>query len=227
MDKNLKVELNEMWWKENQPRTLTDKGKIGPALKKFETNWKLSINAKGPTRFGLLEGELDALAAIDTAAGKTAGACKKGVHDDAKHVLTKSFPKKTTEFRNAIKKELDALDKKFNSMNFNTVFKDKNLFNHFAVFAKNNFFGENTMFLIEGKKPSDKLYQKYIPDNAPFQINIKHKARVWLNATYEKKKVKDGPSDTAYKEIYILTKTNFNNRRQEFVKYLMKQKVAF
>ncbi|WP_372574998.1 hypothetical protein [Ruegeria jejuensis] len=87
MDKTTQVQLNEKWWKDNQPRTLKDKGKLGVALKNFDSHWKLAQNAKGPTKLGCLEQALAALNAIDMAAKKNSAACVKGAHDGAKHVL--------------------------------------------------------------------------------------------------------------------------------------------
>lgn len=227
MDKNLKVELNEKWWKDNQPRTLADKGKLGPALKKFENNWKLSLASKGPARLGCLEGALQALKAVDAAAKKNVGACKTGVHDNAKHVLSKSVPKTTADFAKVIQKEIDAINKKFKTMDFKTVEKDRTLFNHFCVFANEAYFGECTQFLIEGKNPNDKVYEKFIPRGAPMSINIKYATRAAISAAYEAKKVKEGPWKDAYKEIYTLTQTNFTSYKSDFVEYLMKQKVTF
>ena len=208
MEKNIKVELTKKWWTDNQPRSLSDKGKLADALKTYETEKKKLDKVTGYDRAPAISDFLAVLNGIEMAAGKTASACKAGKHDGAKYVLTNSLLTAVSKVRQPLVKELAvyaAKEKEISKIQFAQVVKDKVLWRIWRQQAKENYMEENVDFLEEAKSPSEKLYLKYIPEGAKMQINISSKLRKAIVAAYEANNLQNAPWAEAYKQIVKLS----------------------
>lgn len=222
MDKGIKVKLTEKWWNDNKPKTLPDKG-LGKALKDFDTLWTAAGTMKGPKAVIVIDKALTQAETVRAKAKATAAACVKKLHDDTKHVLTKTF---VTELDKAVK-ELAAmktkLDAEIETLDWKKVLADRTLMTLFHEYCdKKMHSGESTSFLIEYKKKDRSIYDKYIVKGGAFEINISSRLRDQFHAHAAAGTLKDAPWGEAARECVIMVQGFASSRA--FATWLREEK---
>jgi hypothetical protein len=217
MDKNTKVTLTEKWWKDNKAKTLPDKGNLAAALKAFEAAYKEQSKG-GPMCYKPIKDALDACDDLDKAASQTASKCVPGLHGESKHVLTRTFTAEVDRIRKELTKSLNYQDGVIQSLNYRTIKKSKVYWQIFEKHAKKEFAMDSINFLEEvGSKNYQKLYYKFIDNNAPEQINIPSKLKKKFDEALSLNVIQAAPWDETRKEIENLLNTDTVKRFKEIL----------
>ena len=172
MKKNTKVKLTQKWWKDNKAKSFVGKGKLGKTLAAFEPALKLAVVSKGAEQGKRLKAALKLCDALDVAAATNAKACVSKLHADTKYVLQNSFPAEVEKHRKLLQNQYKALRKEYESMTVLKMLKDKTALALYVAMAKKRFNDENIYFIMNAKKKNQAVYDEYIKESAPKQINI-------------------------------------------------------
>ncbi len=194
MEFKTKVELTEKWWKENGAKTLPDKG-LGKALGRLEASLKIRVKPSELTLWiDKIEAPIKACDDVEKAAAATINACKKGLHDETKHVLQKTFQAELKKFRKEHEKEaLLGLKSTIGKLQVDDIFVSKDNLKLFQLYAKKNLITEVVDFVLDSKKMNEKVYKEYIEEGSPQEINIDSKLRDEFKEAYENKKLGSAP----------------------------------
>jgi len=224
MDKGTKVKLTEKWWNDNKPKTLPEKG-LGKALKDFDTLCTAAGSMKGPKALQIIDKALAQGKKVEAAARATAGACVKKLHDDTKHVLTKTFPVELAKAVKTLEAMKAKLDSEVETLSLKKVLGDRTLMALFHEYCDNNMHcGENTAFLMAYKKSDRSVYDNYVAKGSKFEINISDSLRKKFDVHAEAGTLKDAPWDDAAKECAGMVFTFASSRA--FATWLRDEKKA-
>ena len=208
MKKNTKVDLTRKWWKDNKAKTLVDKGNLDKALAAFEPAFKLSQAAKGTEKIKRMKVALSLCDALDAAAQKNAKACVSKLHSDTKYVLQNSFPAEVAKYRKTLQNQYKALRKEYVSMTAQQLLKDKTALTLYIAMAKKRYCDENIYFIMNAKKKNQAVYDEYIKESAPKQINIDASLRVQFDQAAQQGNLSAAPWKKAVGECLKLIQDN-------------------
>lgn len=194
MEKNTPVKLTNKWWTDNKAKTLKDKGKLGDALKKYETATK-ELGSKGRFRAEALCASYAACTVLLKAAKTNASACTNNIHDETCHVMKNSFKTAVTARQKELKTAWEAMRKTIMKMQFDAIYKDKTYRVLLVQRAKEN--GETNnlnCYLALQKKKDQATYDMYIkPSSGGQSANIKGSLRKEFHKAADEGKLDKAP----------------------------------
>ncbi len=221
MKKNAKVQLTQKWWKDNKPKSLIGKGNLGKTLGAFEGAFKLAMVSKGKEQAKRIKAALKLCDAVDAAAARNAKACVPKLHNETKYVLQNSFPAEVEKHRKALIKAYKALQQKLASMTAVQMMKDKTFLVLYMAMAKKRYVSENINFILAAKKKNAAVYEEFIKENAPQQINIDHALRVQFDKAMEAGTIGNAPWNKAVSACVALI--NNNDMGVKFSKFVLEE----
>ncbi|MBL4806383.1 MAG: hypothetical protein JKY31_03745 [Rhodobacteraceae bacterium] len=200
MKNNVKVVLTQKWWKDNKAKTLSDKANLGKLLAAFEPAYKLVFVAKGPVQLKRANDLLVLCKALDVAADKNAKACGK-FQKETMEILKKAFPAEVKVHRKKIEGVLKDLKAQYSNPKVADMLKDRTMRSAYLQYAAGNYTDESIKFLMVASKKTDAVYQEFIKDGAPQQINIPGKVRIPFDKAFAAGNIATAPWKGAVSEI--------------------------
>jgi len=219
MKKNTKVKLTQKWWKDNKAKTLVGKGNLGKTLAAFEPALKLAVVSKGAEQAKRLKVAIKLCDALDAAAAKNAKACVPKLHTDTKFVLQNSFPAEVDKHRKLLVKQQQTLRKTLASLTAQQMLKDKTYLSLYVAMAKTRYNSENVNFIMHAKKKNAAIYDEYIKEGAPQQINIDGSLRIKFDDAMQNGDIGSAPWKQAVGVCVSLIQVN--DMGLKFAKFVM------